>query len=167
MANVDNPRGFHPAYTETGGAIVNKRFYSDGSAAIYPGDPVKKDGSGRVLSVTASTDNPMGVATTYAAATAGTEVYVCNDFYNTVFECQSDDATLADSTANGNFFDLTVTTGNTTTLRSQMELDGNASSRDTLTLIDIVERPDNAWGANVDIYVKFRVDTQAVVIANT
>ena len=167
MANKDFPRGFSPAYTETGVAPPVHRYYSDGSAAIYKGDPVKKDGSGRVLSITATADYHIGVAAHYVAATAGAEILVYDDFYNTVFECQSDDATLADSTQNSNFFDITVATGNTATLTSIMELNGDLSADDNLILVDIVERPDNAWGANVDVYVKFRVNPNAVVIATT
>ncbi|MHC4891585.1 MAG: hypothetical protein ACYTEO_19195 [Planctomycetota bacterium] len=167
MANTDWPAGFRVGYTKHGGPAAVHRWESDGSAIIYPGDLVKKDGSGKILTLTATNDNPIGVAATYAAATASAEVFVYDDLANTIFIVQSDDATLADDTANGNYFDVVITTGDTTTLRSKHELNGDASTSDTLELIDIVGRPDNAWGANVDVYVKVRVDADANVIAVT
>lgn len=166
MANIDNPKGFIPYKSKTG-TISSRTYLSDGSAAIFKGDPVKKDGSGRVLSITATGDSPMGVAAHHVAATAGLEVKVYDDLVNTTFITQSDDATLTDNTSNGNFFDITVTTGDTTTLRSKMELDGNGSAEDVLILIDKINRVDNTWAANVDVEVAFRVDTQAVVIIAT
>lgn len=166
MANVDWPHGFRFAYTKHGGPPRITKMLST-AAIIYPGDLVKKDGSGRVLTITAAADNPIGVAASYCPATAGSEVYVYDDLANTIFECQSDDATIADSTQNGNFFDVVVTTGDTTTRQSKHELDGDASAEDTLTLIGIVEKPGNAWGANVSVYVQVRVDANAGVIATT
>jgi hypothetical protein len=167
MANVDFPMGFKAVQTKTGVSPRITKYKTDGSAIIYPGDAVKKDGSGRVLTITAASDNPMGVAATYAAATAGDDVYVYDDLTNTIFEVQVDDATLTDDTSTGNFFDITVTTGDTTRLISKHELDGDASAEDTLVLRGKADRPGNAWGANVNVLVEFRVDTQTQVIATT
>lgn len=167
MANVDWPAGFRVGYTKHGSPPRLTSYKSDGSAIIYPGDAVKKDGSGRVLTITAAGDDPIGVATSYAAAVADTEVFVHDDPANTVYIVQSDDATLTDDTAILNFFDITITTGDTTTQRSKHELNGDASAEDTLILVGLVNRPDNAWGANCDVYVQFRVDPQAVVITTT
>jgi hypothetical protein len=167
MPNTDWPSGFRPAKTKHGGVVAQNRWESDGSAIIYPGDLVKKDGSGKILTITAAGDNPIGVAATYAAATASAEVFVYDDLTNTVFIVQADGSDLSDDTSNGNYFDVTITTGDTTTLRSKHELDSDASAEDTLKLIDIVDRPDNAWGANVEVYVQVRVDADAQVNATT
>jgi hypothetical protein len=163
MANVDFPMGYKPVMSLTGGppVIMPGDRYSDGSAAIYPGDPLKKDGSGRYLTVTAATDSPVSVAANYIAASDTTTVLQMYGITNTIFEVQSDDATLADDTQIGNFFDMTITTGDTTRLTSKHELDGDASAQDTLILVGKAERPGNAWGANVNVLVKFRVDANA------
>ena len=166
MANVDWPHGFKFAYTTHGGPPQITKYLST-AAKIFPGDYVKKDGSGRVLAVTAVADNGIGVAASYCPATAGSDIYVYDDLANTVFECQADDATLANDTQNGNFFDIIVTTGDTTTLQGKQELDGDASAEDTLVLVGIYDVPNNAWGANVRVYVQFRVDANATVIATT
>ena len=166
MANADKPFGFKLAYTLTGGP-ASLRKYKSTAAAIYPGDLVKKDGSGRILAITSAADNPMGVAASYGDATAGNTIYVYDDLVNSVFEVQCDGADLADDTVIGNFYDPTVTTGDTTMLHSKQELDSDASAQDTLAVIGLVERPDNAWGEFAKVFVRVRVDSQAVVIATT
>jgi hypothetical protein len=166
MANADRPFGFRFHSTRHGGPPQLTEYKST-AAAIYPGDVVKKDGSGRILAVTAAADNPMGVAASYGDATAGNVIQVYDDLLNTFFEVQVDDATLTDDTVIGNFYDQTVTTGDTTTLQSKQELDGDASAQDTLTIRGLVNRPDNAWGAWAKVIVQIRVDSQAPVIAST
>jgi hypothetical protein len=165
MANADKPTGFRFAYTVHGGPPQIGK-YKNTAVAIYPGDLVHLDGSGRVNTISA-TETPMGVALNYVSSTADQDVYVYDDLTNTIFEVQVDDSTLSDDTANGNFFDPLCTTGNTTTLQGQMELDGDASSEDTLILIGKVDRPDNAWGEHVNVYVKVRANTQTDVSAVT
>lgn len=167
MANVDYPMGLKAIGTVHGGPPRIGTYKSDGSAIIYPGDPIKKDGSGRVLSNTAAGDNSFGVAATYAAAVTGTELQVYDDLVNTEFEIQVDDATLADDTVIGNYYDLTTTTGDTTTLRSKVELDGDASAEDTLRVLRLAGRPGNAWGTNANVIVQIRVTEAAPVIATT
>lgn len=166
MANVDKPRGYLLGYTKHNGP-AQVTTYKSTAAAIYPGDLVKKDGSGRILAITAVTDNPIGVAKSYGDATAGNDIFVYDDLVNTVFRTQVDDGTLADDTAIGNFFDTTFSTGNTVTLLSTQELDGDSSGDDTLTLVGLVDMTDNAWGEFVEVYVEVRVDANANVIATT
>jgi len=163
MANPDKPLGFRIGYTTHGGPPRMTK-YKNTAVAIYPGDLVHLDGSGRVNSIS-STETPMGVAVNYVSATAGQSVYVYDDLVNTVFTVQVDDSTLADDTVTGNFYDPLCTTGDTTTLQSQQELDGDASAEDTLIVLGKVDSPDNAWGANVNVYVKVRADSQATVLA--
>ncbi len=165
MANRDAPMGFRPAYTLHGGP-PHIGSYKNTAVAIYPGDAVHLDGSGRVNSI-ASTETPMGVAATYVSATAGQEVLVYDDLTNTIFEVQADEADIADDTTIGLFYDVLATTGNTTTLQSKQELDSDASAEDTLINYGKVDRPDNTYGANVNLYVKFRTDELTAVLANT
>lgn len=163
MANLDAPIGFRMAYTKTG-APARLTSYKNTAVAIYFGDVVKKDGSGRVLSAdTLATDIPMGVAASYVSATGEQTVSVYDDLANTIFEVQVDDGSITDDTQIGNFFDLILTTGNTLTLQSKQEMDGDASTRDNLVLIGLVDKPGNAWGTNCNVYVQFVIDANAGV----
>ncbi len=167
MANTDAPRGYYNPQTDTGSAARVRDYKSDGVAIIYPGDLVDI-ASGRIASITSAADNPIGVAAGYAAAVADTVVPVYDDLVNTSFEVQIDDNTITDDTVIGDFFDTTVTTGDTTRLTSTMELDGDASAQDTLVIVEMVNRPDNDDSlANNKVRVKIRVDAQATVIATT
>lgn len=169
MANVDFPMGFKPVMSEYGGPprILPGPHYSDGSAAIGEGDLVKKDGSGRYLTITAAGDNPVAVAANQIAVSDTTTELKLYSLEGTVFECQVDDATLTDDTSIGNFFDVVISTLDTTLLRSTQELDGNLSADDTLELVAKADRPGNAWGANVNVLVRVRVDANTAVVATT
>jgi len=167
MANVDFPMGFKPVETTTGAPPRIGSYKSDGSAVIGRGDLVKKDGSGRVLTITAASDNPFGVAATYADATADTEVFVYDDLVNTLFEVQVDDDSLADDTVIGNYYDVTTTTADTTRKISRQELDGDQSAEDTVRVIRLASRPGNAWGTNCNVVVQIRVTEAAPVISTT
>lgn len=167
MANVDFPMGYKPVATTHGGPPRQSTYKSDGSAIIYPGDLIRKDGSGRVLTMTAATTTPFAVAASYAAAVAGTEIQAYDDLVNTEFEVQVDDATLADDTVIGNYYDTTVTTGDTVRLRSTQELNGDASDEDTLRVLRLATRPDNVWGLNANVIVQIRATEMAPVVANT
>lgn len=165
MANRDAPFGFRYAYTLHGGP-PHIGHYKNTAVAIYPGDLVHLDGSGRVNSI-ASTETPMGVAKNYVSATADQDVEVYDDLENTVFRVQADGADLADDTVIGLFYDVVATTGNTTTLQGKMELDSDASAEDTLVLLGKVDEPGNAWGANVEVYVRIRANELTTVLAVT
>jgi hypothetical protein len=172
MANADFPMGFKIVGTWTGGppVILPGDHYSDGTAAIYPGDAVKASGSGTYVTITATNDNPVAVAANYIAISDTTTELKLYSLRENVFEVQADGSTLTSSvgpTKIGTYFDLTVTTGDTTRLISKQELDDDASTSDTLILLSKANRPDNAWGANVNLLVKFRVDADADVIAVT
>lgn len=165
MANADKPFGFRFHSTTHGGPPKIGK-YKNTAVAIYPGDAVHLDGSGRVNSI-ASTETPMGVALNYVSSTADQDVYVYDDLTNTLFEVQADGDDISDDTKIGLFFDITATTGNTTTLQSKQELDSDASAEDTLVLLGKVNRPDNAWGEFVDCIVRFRADELTTVLAVT
>ena len=165
MANADKPNGFRFAYTLHGGP-PSIGVYKNTAAIIYPGDHVMLDGGGRVAVNTAS--NPgMGVANNYVSATSGQDVYVYNDLKNTIFQVQADEDDLSNDTVIGLYYDILYTGGSTVTHQGQMELDTNASVDDNLELMGLVDRPDNAWGTNCDVYVRFHVDTQIQVAADT
>jgi hypothetical protein len=162
MANVDKPFGLKFAYTIHGGPPALNTYLNSSDAAIYPGDYLIL-ASGRVSTVTAA-ESGMGVAANYVSSTADQTVYVYDDLENTVFTIQVDDGSITDDTDIGAFFDILETTGDTTTLRSLQELDGDASTDDTLEVLGLVESPDNAWGTNCNVYVRCHVDTRIGVV---
>ena len=163
MANVNKPFGFRFAYTLHGGP-PSIGVYSNTCVAVYPGDAVALDGSGCIATTTAS---GMGVALSYASATSEQDVYVYNDLKNTIFRTQADGSDLTSHAMVGLFYDIGGTTGNTVTLQSRQELDSDASTDDHLELMGLVDKPDNAWGAYADVYVRFHVDTQIPIAVAT
>lgn len=165
MANADKPFGFKFAYTLHGGPPKIGK-YKNTAVAIYPGDAVHLDGSGRVNSITGD-DAPNGVALNYVSSTADQAVYVYDDLVNTIFEVQCDEDDLADDTVIGNYYDVIQTTGDTSILRSKHELDSSDSTHDHLEVMGLVDRPDNAWGANAKVYVRFHVNDRVQIAAKT
>ena len=163
MANSDNPLGFRVLTPDP----HTREVASDGSAEIGRGDLVKHDGSGQTLTITNVADNPFGVAVSHVAAVAGTKYLVYDDLAHTEFEAQIGDASLADATQNNNFFDVVITTLDTVTGNSKMEIDGDASAQDTIIVLDKINHPNNNWGTNVKVRCKIRVNTEAPVIATT
>lgn len=162
MANIDFAKGFVSPQTTHGGA-VHTSAYKNTAVAIFKGDVVKKDGSGRVLAIDAITDVPMGVAAHYVSATGGQIIHVHDDLRNTTFEAQFDANEVIDDTQVGNFFDFgAIATGDTTRLTSKHLVDSNASVRDSLILVEMIKRPDNddSLTKNVARFM-FRVDSQA------
>lgn len=165
MANSDNPLGFrlveYPGGRE---AHIVEAPLTD-NKTVYPGDLVKI-ASGKVLSITDADDDVHGVAIGYATrTTTGTEfVLIVDNPEDCYFQVQSNGATAA--TDIGDYYKPTVTTGDTTTLRSTQELDNSTNSATVgkagtnlgrrWKLIDRVKDPNNAFGsANVDVVVKF------------
>jgi len=165
MANADRPFGFRFGYTLHGGP-PHIGVYKNTAVAIYPGDLVHLDGSGRVNSI-AETETPMGVAKNYVSATADQNVLVYDDLTNTIFKVQADGADIADDTKIGLFFDPVTTTGNTTTLQGKQELDSDASAEDTLILMGKVDLPNNAYGEFVEVFFKVSAYELTNVLAVT
>ena len=161
MANADKPMGFRPGYTKTGGPPRIRRYYTDGAANIGIGDVLDMT-SGRVATVTATTDLPIGVSATFTDSTdETTEIFVYDDLENTIFIAQADTSQIAGTSLCGVGYDLTITACSTATGLSKHEIDVSASCVGYLHVIDKVDRPDNDWGAYVDLYVQFLSDPVA------
>jgi len=165
MANVDKPFVFRFAYTLHGGP-PSTRKYKNTAVAIYPGDAVHLDGSGRVNTISSDVA-PNGVALNYVSATADQAVYVMDDLTNTIFTVQADGSDLANDTVIGLFYDIVQTTGDTTTLQGKQELDSSDSTHDHLELIGLVDDPGNDWGEFCNVFVKFHVFSQIQIAAKT
>lgn len=181
MANADTPNGLKPvAYVS--GAPYNgacNRYYvpaTDTSAAIYIGGLVKLAGGADadgVPTVTGdvSTGNPVvGVVVGVEPVTADSLIYRANstaryvlvaDDPNLLFEVQEDGTTAA--TVAGATAVLTgFTSGSTVTGLSAIEIStaGISETSDTdddVRLIRMVQRPDNATGANGRWLVRLNV----------
>ena len=166
MANADKPFGFRFAYTLHGGP-PRISTYQCTAGIIYPGDHVALDGSGRCATL-ADGEAGFGVAASYVTAVADQIVYVYDDLVNTVFTVQCDAAGVSDVNVGHNiFYDILTTTGDTTTLQSKQQLDVSNSDSDTLEIMGLVDRPDNAWGIYCDVYVMFHVNERLQVAAVT
>lgn len=161
MANKDWPRGFQFGYTKHGGPPQLTRYYTDGAAAIYIGDLVDMT-NGRIASVTATTDLPVGVAASYTGSTdETTEVFVYDDLQNTVFIAQADTTQIAGTSLVNTGKDLLATAGTTDSEISNMEIDVSASCVGYIWILDKVNRVDNDWGGNVDLYCEILSDPKA------
>lgn len=165
MANADKPMGFRFGYTLHGGP-PSTQVYKNTAAIIYPGDAVHLDGAGLVNSITGDAV-PMGVAMNYGAVAGAADIYVMDDLVNTIFIVQADGSDIGDATKIGLFYDIIQTTGDTTTLKSKHELDSSDSTHDSLEVMGLVDRADNAYGEFVDLFVRFHTVSQLQVVANT
>lgn len=175
MANVDAPNGFTPIRHLTGGTIRTEEMpiAKETAAAIFSGDVVELLNTGYIKVGTATSGGAAcgvfaGCSYTNAAgehvyskywpaaqATLGDADavgYVYSD-PQIVFAAQTAGTALfAD---NGAFLDLTATAGSTSTGRSNQEVNEAASTVDQFKQLGLVNKPDNAWGANAEIEVVF------------
>jgi hypothetical protein len=135
--------------------------------------------TGYVASVTASslvsrTDagtGLVGVAAEFAdsftyTASTDTTIAVYDDLINTVFIAQADTSGINGATDVGQLFDLTIGTGSTLDMLSEMEIDADASTYDVVRVLGKVNHPNNNWGANVDVFCQFNVAPMQVILTS-
>lgn len=168
MANVDSPNGFIPIGTMDGSPYVaNLRpeaVDSSNGTGIFIGDAIKRDTDGNVSPAGAGETQTIGVcrgividravaATEHPgylpASTAGT--LLVEEGPTVIYEIQEDSVTLnLATTAIGSNVDFVAGAGSTTTGVSAYEIDSETptSTTDTLRVVDFIDRPDNAVGAN-------------------
>ena len=174
MANVNNANGLTPAWGLTGGYPGRiDRFYTTDATAIYVGGLVKPAGTSDANGVMEVTGNVatgadvLGVVVgvemetrdslLYKAASTNRYVYVCTD-PNMIYEVQENGTGAA--TDAGNVCDLTgFTSGSTSTGRSAIQISSTAKSAggdgsEDVVMIGLVQRPNNAFGANARWLVK-------------
>lgn len=148
MANKDMPVGFSPK-----GAVLRRNSYVSGSA-VYPGDAVTLDASGRVASATA-TQALVGVSGSYASA-AGIEVSVF-DHPDQLFVAQGDEAEVDAQTDMNLNYDIVATAGDSTYKQSRMEIDSSTQATTATLPIKVLAlepRVDNALGAQARVICK-------------
>ena len=123
---TDHPFGAIPY----DGVLSVQGYSKDGAAvAIYPGDFVIMETDGGIgVAVTGST-NIIGVAAEYSALSVAKTDFLVYDHPEQKFYIQDDGDTTGMTEASiGNNANIVTTTGNTTTLRSQVEIDSSTSA---------------------------------------
>ena len=144
MANTDNPNGASPA-----SRVLRMTLYPKSTAAaIYKGDFVTIPAAGKVAAVTAGLAEVLGVSVGHALA-GDTEILVYDDPDQT-FYIQDDGTggTLAAADVGLNA-DIVATAGNTTFLKSQMELDTSSKQTTTQQLRLLGKHPSDSWAKQV------------------
>lgn len=184
MANADAPFGLKPVRYLSGAPYngAANRYYipaTDTDAAVYVGSLVKLTGGADadgipVVTGNVATGNPVvGVVVSVVPVTADSTIYRANstaryvmvaDDPNLVFEVQedSDGGALAATAAGGTATLTGFTSGSTVTGLSAIEIDSSGLSEtsdtdDDVRIIQMVQRPDNAVGANAIWRVRLNV----------
>lgn len=184
MANSDTPFGLIPRRYVSGApynGAANKYYIpaTDTDAAVYVGSLVKLTGGADadgipVVTGNVASGNPVvGVVVAVVPTTADSLTYRANstaryvmvaDDPNLLFEVQedSDGGALAATAAGATCMLVGFTSGSTVTGRSSIELDSSNVSEtsdtdDDVRIIQLVQRPDNAVGANAKWLVRLNV----------
>lgn len=131
--NRNSPRGLRPLKNPYGTIPKVGTYQIASGQTLYHGDVVLINASGLVTIYTTTgclTGQVLGVMGNYAIQ-SNANLRECKVFDdpNQLFEVQADDATLTNrALANGALFRLAIATGNTTTLNSKHQLDGNTGT---------------------------------------
>lgn len=153
MANTDNPRGLTP-YSPTGETVRCRKYKGSTTTDIFRGDVLACNASGVVHAIVTTTGSAaiVGVAANHIDASASTssqDVYVYDD-PNQLFLIQDDGASATPAqTSVGSTFVLIVTTGDTVTGQSKMELDASSTgvtSTDPVQVQGFITGPTLAIG---------------------
>ena len=164
MANVDRPHGFSPV-----GAILRCRPYAvEAATAVYIGDAVEAQADGYIEAATAGDLAYVGVSRGYSSsAAAAIEDLLLYDDPHQLFEAQ--DNASATFTVASQFLkvDHLATTGSTVTHISAHEIDASTAgtTNGTWIILDLVDKPDNAWGTWADIVVQLNQGEGLMVLA--
>ena len=132
-AATDTPFGAMPY---DGVRRISPYLKDASAAAIYPGDFVTLETDGGVIPATTSQALIVGVAAEYSAASTLKRDFLVYDDPEQRYTIQDDSDTtgMTEASIGGNA-DITVTTGNTTTLRSAHEIDSSTlATTNTLAL---------------------------------
>jgi hypothetical protein len=163
MANIDHPFGFRAVNTGTAGTVPRLTEYTAlTNIAIYEGDIVALNTTGLVIAYTtadADSGDVIGVAAhTLTAAMTARELLVYDD-PEQIFEAQVDDDTVASNAGwLFQYFAVTATTGNTTTLQSKHEIDGDtgtnlAATTMAVQIVGLSKAINNAANLSVTRYL--------------
>lgn len=184
MANQNTPFGLRPI-RHLGGGTIRANEYSIASeygTSIFTGDAVEMTGTGKnVAKAAAENVDNIGVfagcryvdsqgnqhfSQYWPASTTATDIvaFVFDD-PNIVFECQGDSVAAGDI---GALVDWNVGTGSTKTGQSGLYAVVSGATGTTgkaLRILELVERPDNDYGAYAKIAVVFAEHALKGVVA--
>jgi len=186
MANIDAPSGARPVMKDGSaynGSLRKMQVDVSNATAIFPGDFLVQEADGNITAATAGATNTIvgvcagvvvdrTVAATehpgYLPATTAGYILVApaEACYFRIQE-DSDTSTLA-ATERGARINFIAGAGSTTTGRSGHELDSSSVGQDAtyqLSLIDIVQAPDNAIGTNAEWIVKVNLPQEGQATA--
>ena len=135
-AATDHPFGAIPY-----GRVLSVGAYNKDASggAIYPGDFVIQETDGAIAIATTGSTQIIGVAAEYSAATTAKTDFLVYDASDQEFAIQDDSDTTglteASIALNAN---ITVTTGDTTLLRSKHEIDSNTSTTSNVLALKVM-----------------------------
>ena len=172
MANADTPSGFRPVGGLDGspynGATIECAILAADGTATFVGDAVKlsgtaaADGSPAVVQaaatnsvfgvITSFSPNPDNLSLQYRAASTLRHCQVAPALDNLfVVQCSGSSAI----TDIGEAADIVVGAGSTVTGMSAMELEATLGTGDTTMLLGLSREPNNEFGTNANLIVRF------------
>jgi len=182
MANSDAPNGFRPTKSADGeprNNVYSRYTIASGyGTSIFSGDPVKSTGTGASngavgIQVAAAGDTVRGVfagvnyidaqgrpifSKYWPASTVATQIEaLVYDDPEMIFEVQASTSVAATDLSNKADF-VNDGSGSTVYGTSTYELDSSSiggGGKDGLLIMGLVSTPDNAFGTNAKLYVRF------------
>lgn len=150
--NVDAPVGFNPT------VVLRATPYDTSTAAtaIFIGDIVEVATDGYLIPATGADTALYGSAGDYSAASTQTLDVAVFDHPDQMFTAQDDASATTDIAYGGSNNDFIAGAGSTTTLLSGHEIAVSTVTAATanIRMIHLVNRPDNAYGANSEWVVQ-------------
>ena len=165
MANVDNPHGLRPLMRTLHGGAIECEGYTKAAAygqAIYIWDPVTLLAgvlNGPASGITPGTTRYQGVSMDSSlASTLATHLVMISP--GALFEAQEDNTGASNVVAAkmGYNANLTTTAGDSTRRTSKVQVSGtsiNTTSSLDVNIQRLYAAPDNAYGANARLEIKF------------
>jgi hypothetical protein len=151
MANVDRPIGFR-----TYGDVLSLRPYDiETATAVFINDLVSADAAdGYIDAATAGATCMIGASQEYH--TTGAVAIIVADHPHQLFLCQDNAGATLTVADNHSCADHEAGSGSSTTMLSGHELDASTAGNTNtgFTIVDLDDRPDNAWGAWGDLIVR-------------
>ena len=166
MANVNNPHGLRPLMRTFGGGRPECQYFTKDvgyGQAIYIWDPVTLLAgvlNGPASGITPGTTRYLGVSMMASLASVQQSNFLVMAERDAEYEAQEDASGAANVVAAkmGYNANLTTTAGDATRLTSKVQVSG--TSINTTSSLDVsIERllnvPDNAYGANARLEIRF------------
>lgn len=165
MSNVNNPTGLRPLMRTTSGGMPEINPYTKAAGyaqAIYRWDPVTLLAgvlNGPASGITPGTTRYLGVALAFSLASVAAVMQIM-DSHDAVFESQEDNSGAANLVAAkmGYNANLTTTAGDSSLNQSKVQVSGtsiNTTSSLDVNIRRLLDRPDNAYGANGRVELVF------------